>query len=184
MSARMSIALGLLLTGCAGNNSITPQDAQQKQIADIISTALERDQKVPTSKLRNFISNRTIKTYNRRFNTQIEFHSADGRTFLWFPGNRRIVKGWWKVERRTRSSPFSRKKYSVATLCYRYGPNTYNPVTKESGGKWKCLYPGVVFKTKTSKRNGDVFGLSRRTTVPFVLQRKKYTFAEVKAAIK
>ncbi len=187
MSTRLTIALALCLAliSCAGgNNKITPQDAQQKQIADILSMTFERDQKVPASQLKNFISNKTIITYNRNFSTQIEFHSADGRTFLWFPGNQRIVRGLWKVQISVQSSPFSSKKYSVANLCYKYGPNTYNPVTKKSGGQWKCLNPGVVFKTKTAKRSGDTFGLLGRTKVPFILQRKKYTFAEIKSALR
>ena len=185
MSNRILIALFVFLSGCStGNHVISPENVREKKIFDLMNKTLETDSRVAASRVRKFIANQTIKTYNRHFSTQVEFHSADGRTFLWFPGNRRIVRGRWKVEKQTTASFGSSKKQAIAFLCYKYGPNTYNPVTKQKGGKWKCIAPNLVFKTKSEKRTGDIFRLSGRESVPFVLQRKKYTFRGIKQAMK
>ena len=51
---------------------------------------------------------------------------VDGKAYLWYPGNQRIVVGEWKTQADPRGQSYTQ-------LCYRYGPNTYNPVTRSRG---------------------------------------------------
>jgi len=70
-------------------------------------------------------SGNTFVYYGRAHGVQVEYYSANGRNYLWYPGNRRAVPGRWKL---------SNKK----TICFQYGGNTYNPVTRKRGGRWEC----------------------------------------------
>ena len=68
----------LFLTGCASN--------------ELPSTTVEG--------MTGFMADRTIMTYSSGHGTQVEYSAANGRTFLWYPGNTRTVLGEWKVEER------------------------------------------------------------------------------------
>lgn len=89
--------------------------------------------------------------------TQVEYHSPDGKVFLWYPGNQHPVQGRWKVEDRQSGKPL---------LCYQYGVKTYNPVLRQRGGAWRCerqnwVYLGTAFA-------GDPFHLASGR-LPFVI---------------
>ena len=70
------------------------------------------------------LSNRTMMTYDPGHGTQVEYFDGSGRNYLWYPGNTGVVPGRWKLE--------------GGNLCFRYGANTYNPQTNQSGGNWEC----------------------------------------------
>ena len=91
---------------------------------------------------------------------QVSFTSSAGFVYLWYPGNKRSLKGEWKTESEGKR------------ICYKYGTNTYNPLTKKSGGKWNCTpynYHRVLGKAVCS---GDPFSLSSGS-IPYVLTRDK-----------
>lgn len=170
-----------VLVACASSN---PSVGARKpflpeNVAGAMQKSFEKDEKISISQLNTKISNQTIRTYSPAFGTQIEYHGADGRTALWFHGNRRIVHGRWRSKMRVIPSKLSGKKYAIPMLCYTYGSNTYNPVTKKRGGKEKCIAASIAFKRLKGARKGDVFRLAGRTGVPFVMQKKQYSFSDL-----
>ena len=50
---------------------------------------------------------------------QVAYLAENGREFLWYPRNSRIVTADWKLE--------------ADNICYRYATNTYNPATRKKG---------------------------------------------------
>jgi len=103
----------------------------------------------------------TNLTWDSGHGTQVEYLSAGGEAYLWYPGNKVILPGQWKAQ--------------GANLCFKYGPNTYNPVTHVYGDKWECepkqLYTAHLFE----QAKGDVFKLAGRTAAPFSLPRNIVT---------
>lgn len=110
---------------------------------------------------------RTIVFYHSAHGIQVEHYAKSGRLQLWYPGNRRPVGGRWKVK-------------NGSVVCFRYGGNTYNPVTRQRGGKWECQ------PIKRNRRNmkyachGDQFGLSSGK-IPYVLKRRKFGLIRLKS---
>lgn len=93
--------------------------------------------------------------------TQIEYLSPDGSTYLWYPGNKRVVQGAWEL----------RSDSGQTRMCFQYGPNTYNPVTQKGGGNWNCVLLPNYMILQIDRQKGDMFGLSEQTSVPYPLQR-------------
>lgn len=101
--------------------------------------------------------------------TQVEYMSADGETFLWYPGNSVILPGHWKRE--------------GSDICFSYGPNTYNPVTGTKGGAWECeTYRGFVGNI-AERMEGDILGLAGRSKVPFKLSPDNTTLERLLAKV-
>ncbi len=110
-------------------------------------------------------SNTTNIYYGNSHGVQVEFTSKKGGSFLWYPGNRRVVSGSWKQKGKN--------------ICFQYGSNTYNPVTKRSGGKWECQrvkYQNTLLKYSCKN---DVFNLSSGK-IPYVLSKRKQTLLKLK----
>lgn len=92
--------------------------------------------------------------------TQIEYYDHEGNSYLWYPGNKQIVKG--KVE--FRGEPQNLQ------MCFKYGENTYNPLTKSGGGNWKCTsYHNYNF-FMSDLQPGDSFNLAASDKVPHILK--------------
>jgi hypothetical protein len=107
--------------------------------------------------------------------TQIEYASADGKVYLWYPGNQVVLGGQWRVETRSmdigdKSAP---RPLDVTYTCFRYDTTGRNPMTGETGLDWSCNATLFYKKNITESANGDVFGLSRRRMPPFVLDRDR-----------
>jgi len=90
--------------------------------------------------------------------TQVEYHSPDGQVFLWYPGNRAPVRGAWKVD-----GGFTPR------LCYMYQENSYNPLTRQRGGKWECR--SLAGYELPVMIKGDPFNLASGK-LPFVIPDK------------
>src|SRR3954465_1939640 len=94
----------------------------------------------------------TNMTHSTGHGTQVEYVAEGGKTYLWYPGNTKILKGQWKVE--------------DDNMCFAYGANSYNPVTKQRGG-WECepvrAYQGGIAEQVT----GDPMGLAGPRAAPF-----------------
>lgn len=105
----------------------------------------------------------TVMSYGRGHGTQVEYLGSNGMSYLWYPGNRVVLPAPWK--------------YQKDQICYLYGSNTYNPVTKERGGKWECQPIATSKLTRVETARGDVFGLAKRRAVPFVLPRARTTLS-------
>ena len=100
--------------------------------------------------------------------TQVEYVAEGGKTYLWYPGNTNILKGQWKVE--------------DGNMCFAYGANSYNPVTKQRGG-WECqpvrAYQGGIAK----QVSGDPMGLAGRRAVPFDLTGRSISLDQILASV-
>ena len=91
--------------------------------------------------------------------------APNGVSYLWYPGNDRIVTGRWKVE-----PPRAGSKY--AKLCWKYGRNTYNPATRTRGGTFNCVPANRHILAEEEYTLGDPLKLSSGK-VPFVLKPKR-----------
>lgn len=125
----------------------------------------------PVEETRALYSDATRITYMMGHGSQVSYSSPDGKIYLWYPGNKGIVEGTWSVNKG--------KEYRVEStggpimlaenrICFKYGPNTYNPVTGQRGGGGDCMRTKAYGRYVNELRRGDVFGLSRRREVPFV----------------
>ncbi|MHC5652924.1 hypothetical protein [Stappia sp.] len=96
------------------------------------------------------MSDRTSVSYMPGHGTQISYTSADGRSWLWYPGNSRILEGRWKLD--------DSKDY--LQVCYDYGAGTRNPTMKKAGSSTQCgnFHNQEIFTLDTKR--GDVFGLA------------------------
>lgn len=125
--------------------------------------------------------NLTTLSYSPGHGTQVEYLSSSGRAYLWYPGNTGIVKGRYKVDKMTLPLDRSRnsKMVTIKTMCFKYGLNTYNPVTKQRGGAWECIPYSIYADETVDVTKGDIFRLSKRRQVPYVLGKKKASFSRL-----
>jgi hypothetical protein len=84
--------------------------------------------------------------YDPSHGNQLEYYAPNGRCYLWYPGNRGVVAGEWRAE----------GEY----ICFRYGANTYNPVTGEHGGEWERTLLERWGTNIVDAAAGDVCGLA------------------------
>jgi hypothetical protein len=98
------------------------------------------------------LAGRTGKFDGPGHGTQIEYFDPDGTAYLWYPGNRSGVPSEWKTLPRS-----GNKKY--ARICFRYPSKSYNPLTKNYGGRWECRSSQTFAVTMTSLFEGDEFDL-------------------------
>ncbi|MEO9822315.1 MAG: hypothetical protein ABJ370_05955 [Paracoccaceae bacterium] len=121
-------------------------------------------------------SNATFLDYSREHGTQIEHLSSDGRAYLWYPGNKRMVVGSWLV----RPNP---RVPTVGEICFQYGPNTFNPVTQQRGGRLNCTTSGAFIIKENEYTRGDPLNLSSGQ-IPFVLAKdRKYSLPRIGAQL-
>jgi hypothetical protein len=131
-------------------------------------------------------SNKTNVGWDPRHGTQVEYTSADGKAYLWYPTNAVVLAGEWSLDERELRLKFEGetdiRTIKQPRVCFRYGANTYNPVTGHRGDGWQCT-PFVAWQRGTREtRPGDPFGLARRKDAPFVLPKPdRLTFAQIAA---
>ncbi len=123
---------------------------------------------VPANGGSSGVAGNTIVFYESSHGIQVEYYSPAGKAYLWYPGNRSVVRGKWKIS-------------NGSTICYKYGGNTYNPVTNTRGGSWECNSIQVHSRTKKFSCKGDVFSLSSGR-IPYVLKRSRFGLARLKRA--
>jgi hypothetical protein len=166
-----SVLLTLTLAGCVAQDGTMAADGGSRPSAVQTPTGAVQDrsahqsvaEKIATitqsqQSLRNFIQNTTLVSWDNSHGTQVEYLGPDGQIYLWYPGNRVVVPGKWKVATASQGT----------SVCFVYGPNTYNPVTKSMGGQWRCIPSGIYIFLTTAVVSGDVFRLSSGE-IPFVI---------------
>jgi len=131
--------------------------------------------------------NVTRMSHDSSHGTQVSYVTSDGKTFLWYPGNRVVLSGRWQACE-SRFGHLSQKGseqvvITYGVVCFKYGANTRNPVTGVRGAKWQCAPAGALEQTQVEERSGDIFGLSKRTQVPFVLPKKRTTLNALAARL-
>lgn len=120
------------------------------------------------SKVKSYYAGNTVMTYNKPYGTQVEYFAPNGKTYLWYPGNRAIVRGEWKV---------NKGKDGFPQTCFRYQANSVNPYTKVPGGQWQCAQSIYIMFTDIQRVKGDALGLSKG--LPFKLSKRKTSFKKL-----
>jgi hypothetical protein len=168
----------LALAGCVSPPS-TPYGADGAPISGYSAQEAESISRAYSSRNAavEFLSNTTIMTAGGGHGTQIEYLAANGTTSLWYPQNTVLVPGRWKVVD---------DKAGVPIMCFLYGPNTYNPVTREVGGAWECNSTVQSYLMRVFQiASGDPFRLGSGR-LPFVMPtedeaKRAVTFGTAKA---
>lgn len=136
----------MLLVGCASSGGYNPQ-------ADLIEIA-QRDIAFPAYPQAGV----TYLSFSRGHGFQVNYIAPAGKSYLWYPGNRRAVPEEWVV----RSNP--------NRVCWRHPSASYNPVTRSRGGNYQCQDLRLSRRSIVSSLVGDPFGLANGT-VPFQRDR-------------
>lgn len=118
------------------------------------------------------IAGKTFRNYSEAHGTQVYYLSPTGQSYLWYPGNTRVVAGTWVAEPNSNAP-----QYSV--ICFAY-QNSYNPVTRISGGR-SCMTAAGFDKITRESTTGDLFNLSSGR-IPHVLGKREASFAQLKGA--
>lgn len=106
---------------------------------------------ISAPQLKSMVSDRTHRSYSKQHGTQVEYLSPNGTAYLWYPGNTRAVIGRWDVEANTQNP-------NAGVICFAY-KNSYNPVTRTTGGR-QCVTAHGYKATHRESRSGDIFNLS------------------------
>jgi hypothetical protein len=163
-----------ILIGCPDHELGTIKD-RKNEGAKIVGrvnswTLLQIPEPQNQSDAEDSYSGYTVVYYGHQHGTQVEYYSKNGTSFLWYPGNTRIVWGDWKVEANSGQQ---------SNMCHRYQTNSYNPVTKVRGGNWECVNIVLQQSSIQNRIVGDPFGLASGQ-VPFVFEtRNKITIEEL-----
>ncbi len=112
--------------------------------------------------LRAQIVGKTSLAVSPAHGPQISYLAANGQAYLWYPGNGVVNTGRWSTRQ-------SRAPATYAEVCFDYGPNSFNPVTRQRG-QTHCIPAGTYLGQTDDARPGDIFGLTSGA-VPYVLQR-------------
>jgi hypothetical protein len=152
------------------NSPLTQEvDRLGERLAAAPESSIDRLRSIASTpeSMRGFLSGSTVRTYNNLHGSQIETLLQDGRTFLWYPGNNSLVPGQWT----TRSAG------TRTQMCFRYGANSYNPVTNTAGGNWECGPARLYLLGAEEVVSGDPLLLSTRG-LPFVLERENLSISQ------
>lgn len=135
--------------------------------------------------LRALVAGKTWMSYEPRHGTQVTYIAADGRAFLWYPGNRIILPSRWTIVQRRQHFMYDHPELgrmqsmeSTAVICFQYAGTSANPVTGNTTGL-ECANSAVWQKYHHDSRQGDVLGLSTMVTPPFPLSKDKTTLASL-----
>lgn len=93
---------------------------------------------------------RTYLSFSSAHGFQVNYLAAGGDAYLWYPGNRNVV-------------PENYKRDVIAgqqALCWRHPRQSYNPVTKQTGGKYACMPLDLSRKTIVAELVGDPYKLA------------------------
>lgn len=103
----------------------------------------------------------TYLTHSPQHGYQVNY-IAQGRAWLWYPGNQRAVPEKWR-QKTIAGDVF---------ICWTHPANTYNPVLQLPGGDEMCVPRAPARRRVVSVLPGDVFDLASGR-VPYVLNRDK-----------
>ena len=102
------------------------------------------------------LANQTHVIYQPGYAVYIEFTGDDGTVLMWFPGNRNVVHGIWKIVDRN----------GTPEACYHY-LNSHNAVTGEFENT-ECIDPAQTIAAMgvLAARTGDIYNL-RSGNIPY-----------------
>jgi hypothetical protein len=131
----------------------------------------------------DFVTNSTRTSWSEGYGMQVSYAAPDGTSYLWFPGNNIILKGQWKIERASQltggfvfvhmADNLVKHDVDAAQICYMYGANTVDAVSRSPGGRWQCQGWNYFKSVAREHKKGDIFGLAARSTAPFILSKEE-----------
>jgi len=101
---------------------------------------------------------RTYLSFSHAHGFQVNYLAAQGKAWLWYPGNSKIVPELWKLDR------------DGTVICWKHPQQSYNPVTQQFGGGFACTSRQFSAKTIVAELRGDPFGLAKGN-VPYRLKK-------------
>ncbi len=90
----------------------------------------------------------TYLSFSKQHGFQVNYIASNGKAWLWYPGNTGGVAEEWKLDTERDA------------ICWRHPSNTYNPVTKTTGGKFQCQNRSLSISTIVSSQPGDPYNLA------------------------
>jgi len=100
----------------------------------------------------------TYLSFSQAHGFQVNYLDADGRAWLWYPGNRVGLPERWRVD------------LARDAVCWRHPSQSYNPVTKRYGGQEQCMALALARRTIVSTLPGDPYDL-RSGNIPYARQK-------------
>lgn len=129
------------------------------------------------------LKNRTRLRYDKHHGNQLSYSAPDGRIFLAYPDNSRVLRGRWLVCTATYgllNKTRERVYFPYAKVCFRYNTTARNAATGVRGIDWECGPAGLLRKSITDSREGDVFKLETMRGMKVVLSTTaKQTFGTI-----
>lgn len=146
----------VLTAGLAACGASTSGTSTSTSAVAAISEVSSRENQFPDYP----VVGRTYLSFNHAHGYQVNYIGAGGKAWLWYPGNPTAVPEEWKLD-------------TVAgqrAVCWRHPSNSYNPVTKQTGGAYSCQSLNLSQKSTVASLKGDPFNL-RSGAVPHRLAR-------------
>jgi hypothetical protein len=109
--------------------------------------------------VKSITENVTLRHFDEEYHgNQIEYNTIDGKTFLWYPNNKLLVVGHYKI-----------KENKI--ICFNYNGKVKNHITGEIGGVWNCQEIISYFNRIKEFKNSNVFNFYEDKKIPYVLNR-------------
>jgi hypothetical protein len=136
---------------------------------------IHQDNYKPVAEVQPTFSDRTILYYTPGVGRQVEFYSAEGKAHLWVSRNQGVLHGEWRISDETLGN----------SLCTRYEPFKYNPITGVDGSRWGCTLLSMIRNSTLDEVPGDPLALARRNRLPFTLSALKHvdTVEEIRKSL-
>ena len=157
---------GKLFGGGSGGSRM-PQAAQDAFTAGVRERTIRARQDIAgladdelARKLNEALKDRTCIVLQEGHGVFVEYTSADGEVYMWYPGNRGVARGTW----------FVREEPSPPRACFKYRGGV-NPVTGERDPT-ECVAPEDTI--------GRVHDLDGRAGDPFKLASGKLPYTKTK----
>ncbi len=124
--------------------TLAPAELERREAAVAALTPAQQGEAMVAA-----VRDRTIVYYQPGHGVYVEYTSAEGRVFMWYPRNRRVVYGTWGL-----------RDFGGPKLCYKY-LDSVNGVTGEYEQD-ECIPPRqkLVAAEMLDSRPGDPFGLA------------------------
>jgi len=100
----------------------------------------------------------------------VDFAAPDGTIYLWVAGAETVAKGEWRANAAT--SP-------EGEICTRFAAGSLPETMKGQEDRWSCMTPMLLSFARNEERKGDVFGLSKKSSVPFLLSGGRGDFEKI-----
>ena len=163
-----ALAIWLVLSGCAPGNSYKKMSAEwdqrEREYAERIAAQRHVFPDYPKV-------GTTYLHFDPQHKFQVEYYESRSRTWLWYGGNDVALPADWELRFQITSEDGTPLTGNFRNrICWRYGQNTYNPATKQSGGQFDCTLLVNSLNLTVGALAGDPFDLASGN-VPYVRQK-------------